>query len=497
MKNILFFLCLTLSCLTSLYSQVNDSIDFDDGFNYINPVNGNLNPLNTQLLGEPRTPLKSSFYNEEMSKYDWKYQQFSRFIDPVEYTLHGLQSKIKTNGKVIVYDASVTSITDNAILTKNGIEVFQNEIFVSTADKTLKIPIKYLGDNSINPNSISKGEKLLISEYVNKSLAYSGITPSSINLTAKNGDFNIYVSKSNFTNEDLIVEGYNIRSRVAEKELFEEINKNLKSVDLEKTKQNLDIAADKFPQNKELDELRKWYNELETLNTFNSNSKTSISRLIQESPKEFVMHDGIRTQKKFEIQNKSDFIQDLVGSINNEINVIYLDVRGLGKDKSSAFIASTNIQIKKYRPDVTVKAMPKNETARKMFFNGQVLQKNTEIKPTIGEYSGLQTYNVKAEGKTWRIGLGLEVKPHIIKAKSKKLIKSFFKIFDKKVSNKSGWNLSDAVNTTRKDVRKKNKGIKDEDYDTFIRNELLGINIVFIEEIEANELLVISNNDSH
>jgi len=175
--------------------------------------------------------------------------------------------------------------------------------------------------------------------------------------------------------------------------------------------------------------------------------------------------------------------------------VIYLDVKGLTIEKAEAFITSTNIQIKAHRPDVSVKAAPENKTAREIFFKGEIIQNDVKSQPILKDYTGTQTYKVKTEGKTWKIGLRIDVNASVIKAKSKKFIKSFFKFFNKRTSKVKGWNLSDAVNATRKEVLKKNKGINDEDYRTFIENELLGVNIVFIEEIKVDELLVNSNND--
>ncbi|MBK8703377.1 MAG: hypothetical protein IPN33_06965 [Saprospiraceae bacterium] len=326
-------------------------------------------------------------------------------------------------------------------------------------------------------------------------MAHSGVTPSSVNIIANNGDFNISVVKSNFTNEDIIIEGYNIRSRVSKSELIEGIKKDIESVNLSRAKNNLEIATNKFPKNTEIQELNARYEELKTLNFINSNRKTCAIRLIEESPKEFIVQDGLAPQKNFGIQNKPDFIKDLANSIDNETNVVYLDVRGLGDEKSEAFVTSTNIQIKAYRPDVVVKAAPKDGKFRKLFFEGEVVQKSSDILPIFDEYLGIQTYNVKLEGQTWKIGLGLEVKAYIERAKSKNLIKSFFSLFDKRISKEKGWNLSDAVNSTRKDVQKKYRDIKDEDYDAFIKNELLGINIVFIELIEEDKILISATND--
>lgn len=98
----------------------------------------------------------------------------------------------------------------------------------------------------------------------------------------------------------------------------------------------------------------------------------------------------------------------------------------MGDDKSEAFITSTNIQIKAYRPDVAIKAAPQTRELRKLFFEGEVVNKNSDIRPILDDYSGIQTYDVKMEGQTWRIGLGLKVKAYVEKAKSKNLIKSFF-----------------------------------------------------------------------
>jgi hypothetical protein len=200
-------------------------------------------------------------------------------------------------------------------------------------------------------------------------------------------------------------------------------------------------------------------------------------------------------KKTYGIQNKPDFIKDLASSIDNETHVVYLDVRGLGDEKSEAFVTSTNIQIKAYRPDVVVKAAPKGGKFRELFFEGEIINKSSDIRPVFDDYSGIQTYDVKLEGRTWKVGLGLGVKAYVERAKSKNLIKSFFSLFDKRISKDKGWNLSDAVNSTRKDVQKKYRDIKDEDYDAFIKEQLLGINIVFIELIEEDEILISATDD--
>lgn len=86
-----------------------------------------------------------------------------------------------------------------------------------------------------------------------------GVTPSSVNIIANNGDFNISVTKSDFTNEDRIIEGYNIRSRVSKNELIEGIKKDIESVNLSRAKENLEIATNKFPKNTALHDLNARY----------------------------------------------------------------------------------------------------------------------------------------------------------------------------------------------------------------------------------------------
>lgn len=76
MKNKLFLLLLAFSCVISLHAQVNDTmISYSHKSGYNTTKTGSLGLLQPEVFGEPRTPLKSSFYNEEMLKHDWRFSE--------------------------------------------------------------------------------------------------------------------------------------------------------------------------------------------------------------------------------------------------------------------------------------------------------------------------------------------------------------------------------------------------------------------------------------
>lgn len=484
MKNLILLFFTSYLFFSPLQAQVNEQ-------------EGNIanefikNQVDTQanfpFLGRSRTPRNTSFYSKNMWDYDGSKKWYGIEYTKKDVSLFGLENRIKTSGKVIVYDASVTSITDNVILEKSGILVNTNNVFVNTTDKTLLIPIMYQG-GKVN---FTPAEKIKISEYVNKSLSFSGSTPAKITISSKDGDFNIEISKSEFTNEDVLIRGFDLRSRTEKKTAIKEINQLFDAGRLEGIESRLDDIINKYPEIDEFYTLREKFQAIDFVSKINQRNNDVQLRYVDDRSERFSVFDGLSPKNEYKITNKQEFIKELLNSVNENTRCIYLDVKGINEAKVEAFLRTTKIRINKERPNLRVELVPTDAVEKNLFFNSTVLDQvnNSKIQYGLyGENSGTQSYNVKANGKTWKVGIGLRINSTIAKVKANKYINSFFKIFGK-TTKKKPWKLSDAVNDTRKNLEKKHKDLKPKDYDCLFNKEFGTMNIVFIEEIVTEQTL--------
>ncbi len=482
MKNLLLFFTFCLFFL-SLQAQVNEPQIVANKL-----VKKQVNAqVNLHLLGRSRIPLNTSFYSKNMWDYDGFREGLNIKYTKKDISLFGLEKKIKTSGKVIVYDASVTSITDNAFLGKDGIIVNPNNVFVNTTDKTLLIPIIYSG-GVVN---FTKAEKNLISEYVNKSLSHSGATPSKIKISLENGDFNIEIFKSQFTNEDAIIKGHNLRSRTEKETESKEIKQLIDGGKLEGLDSRLNAVIDKYPEVDEFYSLREKLQAINFVSQINQRSGGVVLRYVEENPIRFSVFDGLTPKNDYKVMEKQNFVDQLINSTGPNTRTIYLDVKGLTDNKAEALVTSTNIQMAKTRSDLRVKRAPKTQRGKEEFFNGKVISEAKNIKPQVGvngRLSELRAYNILVKGKKRIVGLGLKVNKKINDSKFSKIANSFFKLFNK-TTKKQSWNISDAVDITRVKLEKKYKDLKPQDYDGLFRDEIGTMNIVIIEDFESEFLL--------
>jgi len=170
----------------------------------------NIEPV---VFGEPRKPHENSFYNESMWIDDWAHTEFNLQYSKEELSLFGLESRVETSGRTIVYDASVNTVYDNIQLQgTNGVTIDNSNAFVEVEGRMLQIPINFIGDNTIVEKNLDKKDREEVTQYINSSLMRAGCTPSNIDIKVSNKDFDLFIFKSKFTDEDFIVRRLNLRT---------------------------------------------------------------------------------------------------------------------------------------------------------------------------------------------------------------------------------------------------------------------------------------------
>lgn len=441
------------------------------------------------LLTEPRQPLKSSFYSEGMWIHDgWKKMGWSSRYSKEELSLFGLEKRIKSKGRTIVYDASVKELPSSSDIAVKGIRVEADQVTVRTKEKTIYIPIEYSGTKI----QLSAAEKYLIADYVNKSMSYSGVSPARVRIQVQGSDFNISIYKSRYTQEDPILKGFNLRARTQRKEALKQLDILISNNQLEAAGKQLEDILQSYPQAREFFPIKEKLETIQFLSGANKSQRNARICHIAETVNDFTVYDGMSSSKTFPIDQKAVFVDQLVNSAGPEVQTIYLDVKGMGARKAEAFVQSVQSQVRTRRQNVDVQKMP--ELNKDLFFHGMVESPVANTKLQLADYSGTRDYTVRRKGKTWKVGVGVKVKEYINKKKSQKFIHSFFKVFGKTVKKKPS-TLQENIGETKKALIKKYKDIDpSKDYNCLL-NSQLGMEIVIIEElIEDSQELVVTNH---
>lgn len=451
-----------------------------------------INNKQIALLGPPRIPLASSFYNKYMWQHDWTPVPT---YNKKNLSLFGVYDKIKTSGRTIIYDASVTSITDNATLDgNNGIRIKQTRALIEVDGKMLEIPIHYAGDNSLSSIDFTQSEKELITNYIQKSLNHSGSTPSEIVITARNNDFNITINKSAYTDEDFIIKGHNLRSRLAKKEGIQLVNELINRGNPQEASSTLNELIEKYSEDRAINKLRKKIEEHQYIRQINQTNNGIVSRIVEETSNRYTFYDGINPSGLAQDMNKQPFITNLINSIDKNTIGVYLDVKGMGPVKAKGFVSAIKSQLNAIHPDIVVKALPQYDLNTKALLEGKTVQQvpNAPRQATITGTKGIKKYLLNIKGKQEKVAIIVQVKNIFVasKTKTKKVIDKFFSFFDKSISKKNhkDWVLAKLINNTRKKL-KKELNVSDEDYDCLIRHELAQNDIVIIRlHQQVNEI---------
>jgi len=183
-------------------------------FNLFSQITQNESQISQNYFGEPRKPLETSFYSENLLNTDKVNQLVEIFgVYPKNITLGGIEKNIATNGKTIIIDANETAVSYNINLKgKDNIVIEEEKVFVEKDNRLHQIPIRYTGDNTVNSENFSRRDKSKLSEYVLESFKYEGSTPSYIEVNAKNNDCDIYIFSSSFIPNDISLKRFNFRT---------------------------------------------------------------------------------------------------------------------------------------------------------------------------------------------------------------------------------------------------------------------------------------------
>ena len=164
------------------------------------------------VFGEPRLPSESSFYNQPLYVGDWRRSQLAENgIVEKKLTFLGIENRVKTNGKTIVFDAAESAIStkyelkgyDNVTLTKE-------KVFVENDGRVHQVPVEFDGENAANADVITKVAKSGLSEYVVESFKFSGATPSKIKIKVSDDSYDLFIFKSNFTSDEIVIKRFNV-----------------------------------------------------------------------------------------------------------------------------------------------------------------------------------------------------------------------------------------------------------------------------------------------
>ena len=165
---------------------------------------------NVSLLGEPRKQLQTSFYSPELQIGDWLDANGVKQRKP---TFFGIENEVETNGKTIVIDANEKATTKDISLKRTDNIVFdKDKVFVEKDNRLHQIPVEYSGDNTVNADNFSIKDKTKLSNYVIESFKFSGLTPSKIELKSLYNDYDLFIFKSSFLPNDILIKRVNMRT---------------------------------------------------------------------------------------------------------------------------------------------------------------------------------------------------------------------------------------------------------------------------------------------
>ncbi|GGG30105.1 hypothetical protein GCM10011344_33770 [Dokdonia pacifica] len=424
-------------------------------------------------LTKVRKPSGDSFYSSEM------YQNYlgDKILDRSKFPLSRVDEQIITHGNVIIYDASVKSTIPNKDIIQDGISIINNNVVIKSNNKVRQIPIKYINDSPATKHKFSPTEIKLIEKYILKSIDDSGITPSSIEVNQRKSDFDLSIIHSEFKAQNRIIKNYNdITSEAKQIDISNQIDE----ANLTLAKESINKFNVNYPD-KDISYLDEKNNTLLKIKDLNNKSNSNYNiKYIEESENRtsFSVFDGLNPKKEYNIQNKDDFINDIVNESNSNETIQFLKVKGISEIKEDGIFSSISNKINAKKIKIEVKRYPKNN--EDIFFYGTLESILNPKYTLINDYSGFNSYVVKVGDTPKEIRLDIDVKPKITREKSKKIIKSFFKFFGRKVKNKA--TFSESFFDTKKRILKK-FDLNNSDYQNIITNQFEQKDIVIIDDL--------------
>ena len=486
MKKIIISLLTILSVALTYKGFTQNYNNADNRTTHSIETTSNFDSLFYPLFGSPpRAPLANSFYNKSMWNYDW-YRKIGYTKD--ELSLLGTNQKIKTYGKTVIYDASMNFIP-KTVNDGGGDKIIINPTYITVVGDSKSpnffIPIEYIGDKSILSSSLSRREKEEIAIYLKKAIDISGVTPSSVVINARNNDFNIFIYKSEFTNEEPIIRTFFVRSRI--NELIKEatltrIESYIDNAQLSDAIAEIEVLKKQFPSlERKLNNVLKKIDYIHESANVNKDYNDKIqSYYIEEHSDYFYVYDGINPKQKFNIDEKDAFTEYLMKQAEADTDVIYFNFGDQHSNKSSAFVNSLAIQ-----GGMRAETLSGKVDNRTLLFYGKIIDKEDDIEQNESGYK--QRYVFKVGNKKVTADVGVQpVEGKMSKKNKRKLPKTFFGILNSLIGK--GLSTCNSINISRK---KTNEVLdtKDDEYKTWLKERRgKDVDFVFIEIIKVEEI---------
>lgn len=440
---------------TIIYSEVCGQIPLSDESEI------NLPEIEAEnLLGEPRMPLGTSFYNYRMWKKDWG--RFSGISNNL--TLIGLADKTNSDSPTIRYDVSTAYIPNNTEWHKKD-EFNEKGIHFTIKNTPTYIRVNYPQDGSITYKDLSSNLKELVLTYTKESIEVSGVTPSSVNLVSNENELKLHINRSEFYSRSAILSVNNFGSRAEKESLYSDIKYNLDNGNLIEAFEQLNILEENYRIDDRYYKLYEEFESLRGISILNTNKENHIVSI--KETMDYISELG--SPNKAEAVNIDQFVLSLLNRIDKGKKYIHLLIDSdLSAKKSDALFRRIKMKILTMRPNVHVNRAPVSSANRKLFFNGQIINLSQSYRY---DEDGIEykPYLVALNGINHEVSLGIYLKSHFDKSKAQKLKDSFFKYLDK--ISKKGIILYKAMAKSKRKLKRLYK-VDDNDYYTVIKSQL-------------------------